>query len=132
MILKKNFLIKFFTIMVSVKLYANYCHIYFIKFPFMKNKFLLFSGLLALLIFIACNNQSSQKAIATTDADSTSVTGNWKLGVQLWTFRLFSQADALAKTDSAGVKYIEAFLGQPLDNASKDTFGIRMSDTCLL
>jgi sugar phosphate isomerase/epimerase len=94
----------------------------------MKNKLLLFTGLLALLVFIACNNQSSQKTAATASADSANVTADWKLGVQLWTFRLFSQTEALAKVDSAGIKYVEAFLGQPLDNTSKDTFGIKMSD----
>jgi len=95
----------------------------------MKNKFSLFAGLLSLLTFIACNTQSSQKeeAVTASVADSASVTNNWKLGVQLWTFRLFSQEVALAKADSAGIKYVEAFLGQPVDNTSKDTFGINLS-----
>jgi sugar phosphate isomerase/epimerase len=95
----------------------------------MKNKFSFFAGVLSLLIFFACNNQSSQKdeTAAASSADSVSVTSNWKLGVQLWTFRLFSQEVALAKADSAGIKYVEAFLGQPVDNASKDTFGINLS-----
>jgi sugar phosphate isomerase/epimerase len=95
----------------------------------MKNKFSLFAGLLTLLTFISCNNPSSQKeeAVTAPAADSASVTDNWKLGVQLWTFRLFSQEVALAKADSAGIKYVEAFLGQPVDNTSKDTFGINLS-----
>jgi len=95
----------------------------------MKNKFSLFAGIVSLLSFIACNNPSSQKeeAVKTPVADSTNVTDNWKLGVQLWTFRLFSQEVALAKADSAGIKYVEAFLGQPVDNTSKDTFGINLS-----
>ena len=94
----------------------------------MKNKIPLFTGLVALVIFVACNNPSSQKeATAPAVADSTNVTANWKLGVQLWTFRMFSQEFALAKADSAGIKYVEAFLGQPVDNTSKDTFGINLS-----
>jgi sugar phosphate isomerase/epimerase len=94
----------------------------------MKNKFSLFAGLVALLIFVGCNNPSSQKeTTAPAGADSTNVTANWKLGVQLWTFRMFSQEVALAKADSAGIKYVEAFLGQPVDNTSKDTFGISLS-----
>ena len=95
----------------------------------MKNKLPLFAGVIALLIFIACNNPSSQKEATVTApvVDSTNVTDNWKLGVQLWTFRMFSQEVALAKADSAGIKYVEAFLGQPVDNTSKDTFGINLS-----
>jgi sugar phosphate isomerase/epimerase len=40
---------------------------------------------------------------------------------------MFSFAEALDKVDSAGVKYIEAFWGQPLGEGMKDSFGIRMS-----
>lgn len=41
---------------------------------------------------------------------------------------MFTFAEALDKVDSAGIKYIEAFWGQPLGNGLKDSFGIRMSD----
>jgi sugar phosphate isomerase/epimerase len=60
--------------------------------------------------------------------DTTDVTANWKIGVQMWTFRMFSFVESLDKVDSAGVKYIEAFWGQPLGGGMKDSFGIRMSD----
>lgn len=56
-----------------------------------------------------------------------SVTSQWKLGVQFWTFHVFPFATALEKADSAGIKYIEAYLGQPLDSTSKDTLNIRLS-----
>lgn len=46
----------------------------------------------------------------------------------MWTFRVFTFAEALDKVDSCGVKYIEAFWGQPLGAGLKDSFGIRMSD----
>ena len=59
--------------------------------------------------------------------DTNNVTANWKLGVQMWTFRMFTFAEALDKVDSAGIKYIEAFWGQPLGAGLKDSFGIRMS-----
>jgi sugar phosphate isomerase/epimerase len=86
-----------------------------------------------MMAFIQCNSSDSKKA---TDADSTaaqisdtgSVTSNWKIGVQMWTFRMFTFAEALDKVDSAGVKYIEAYWGQPLGAGMKDSFGIRMSD----
>jgi len=95
----------------------------------MKNKFLIFCGLFALTIFSACNSGTTTTPAATTNLDSADVTSNWKIGVQLWTFRVFTQEEALAKVDSAGVKYVEAFWGQPIDKISKDTFGISLSDS---
>jgi sugar phosphate isomerase/epimerase len=53
---------------------------------------------------------------------------DWKIGVQLWTFHFVPFVKALDKADSAGVKYLEAFPGQPLGGDMTDTFGIRMSD----
>ena len=52
---------------------------------------------------------------------------DWKLGAQLWTFRMFTMTEALAKADSCGIKFVEAYWGQPLDRTSKDTFGIHLS-----
>ncbi|HTS44825.1 MAG TPA: sugar phosphate isomerase/epimerase [Puia sp.] len=52
---------------------------------------------------------------------------DWKIGVQMWTFRMFSFAEALDKVDSAGVKYIEAFFGQKLGDGMKGSFGSNMS-----
>jgi sugar phosphate isomerase/epimerase len=52
---------------------------------------------------------------------------DWRIGVQMWTFRKFSFADALDKVDSAGIKYIEAFFGQPLGASIKGSFGSEMS-----
>lgn len=96
----------------------------------MKNSFSFLCGLLALAIFASCNNGSTTKAVATaTDSTSNNVTSSWKIGVQLWTFRMFTQAEALAKVDSAGVKCVEAFWGQAVDKTSKDTFGINLSDS---
>ena len=54
-------------------------------------------------------------------------TENWKLGVQLWTFKAFTMTEALQKVDSCGIKYVEAFWGQALGADTKDTFGVRMS-----
>jgi hypothetical protein len=66
------------------------------------------------MTFIQCNSSDSKTA---TGADSTAaqisdtgnVTSNWKIGVQMWTFRMFTFTEALNKVDSAGVKYIEAY-----------------------
>lgn len=78
-------------------------------------------------------NSTETKTTSETDstatvANNSNVTDNWKIGVQMWTFRMFTFAEALDKVDSAGVKSIEAFWGQPLGAGLKDSFGIRMSD----
>ena len=99
----------------------------------MKKQFYGVLGLVAaLLVCVACNNNETTK---TTGTDSTAVkthavaklTDSWKLGVQLWTFRMFTMTEALQKVDSCGVKYVEAFWGQALGGETKDTFGIRMT-----
>lgn len=74
------------------------------------------------------SSNSSKDSTATQTKDTFDVTANWKLGVQMWTFRMFTFAEALDKVDSCGIKYIEAFWGQPLGAGMKDSFGIRMSD----
>ena len=93
----------------------------------MKKSFLFFA---ALITFAACNNSSEPKEEAKTDTAAAApakpdVTKDWKIGVQMWTFKEFPFVDALAKVDSAGVKFIEAFPGQKLgDGFGKETFGI--------
>src|SRR5690348_3903385 len=85
----------------------------------------------AIMLLMACNNNETAKTSEESDAAKTDsapkVTDNWKLGVQLWTFRMFTITEALQKVDSAGIKYVEAFWGQALGGESKETFGIRMS-----
>ena len=66
------------------------------------------------------NNKDYSKTVAGISSD-------WKLGVQLWTFRMFTITEALQKVDSCRIKYVEAFWGQALDKDSKDAFGIGMS-----
>lgn len=89
-------------------------------------------GFICILSLTKCNSTDSKTTSGTdsttTTSDSMNVTDNWKIGVQMWTFRMFTFAEALDKVDSAGVKYIEAFWGQPLGAGMKDSFGIRMSD----
>jgi sugar phosphate isomerase/epimerase len=59
---------------------------------------------------------------------SPDAVADWKIGVQMWTFRMFSFADALKKLDSAGVKYTEAFFGQKLGADMSGSFGYDMSE----
>jgi sugar phosphate isomerase/epimerase len=89
-------------------------------------------GFVCILALTKCNSSGSETTSQTdstaTKTDTSNVTADWKIGVQMWTFRMFTFAEALDKVDSAGVKYIEAFWGQPLGAGLKDSFGIRMSD----
>jgi sugar phosphate isomerase/epimerase len=77
-----------------------------------------------------CGNQPARDT-ATTDSaaagDSSSITKDWKIGVQLWTFHYVPFVVAIKKADSAGIKYLEAYPGQPLGDDMKDSFGIHMS-----
>jgi len=98
----------------------------------MKKQFGVFLGIAAaFMAMMACNNNETAKtpeeSAAVKNDSVQKVTDNWKLGVQMWTFRMYTMTEALQKVDSAGVKYIEAFWGQALGGDSKDTFGIKMS-----
>jgi sugar phosphate isomerase/epimerase len=99
----------------------------------MKKIAFTFLGIICIIALSQCNTTTTKTATstnstATTNPDTGNVTANWKIGVQMWTFRMFTFAEALDKVDSAGVKYIEAFWGQPLGAGMKDSFGIRMSE----
>ena len=89
----------------------------------------IFLSLLCLAALSACNGGGAPPAAAdstqATSANSGSVDG-FTLGVQMWTFRMFSFTDALNKVDSAGIKSIEAFFGQPLGGDMKGNFGPEM------
>jgi len=99
-------------------------------------KKLTFGCLLSLFAAVAltgCGGNGSGEVKGDTtasksDSGAASVTKDWKIGVQLWTFHEAGPfVTSIAKTDSAGVKYVEAYPGQPLGGDMKDTFGIRMS-----
>jgi sugar phosphate isomerase/epimerase len=73
------------------------------------------------------NTDTTSTSTSTENAAASNVTANWKIGVQMWTFSKFPFADALNKVDSAGVKYIEANLGQKLGGGMPGSFGLQMS-----
>ena len=62
-----------------------------------------------------------------TTVASTGSTAGFKIGVQMWTFRVFTFTQALDKVDSAGIKNIEAFWGQKLGGDMPGEFGADMS-----
>jgi sugar phosphate isomerase/epimerase len=95
-----------------------------------KQLYVFLSMATALLLLLACNNNETAKKTEETviaKDSAAGVTDSWKLGVQLWTFRMFTIAEALDKADSCGIKYIEAFWGQALGAGTKDTFGVSMT-----
>jgi sugar phosphate isomerase/epimerase len=47
---------------------------------------------------------------------------NWKIGVQLWTFHKFTLLEAIDKTDSAGLKFAEAYPGQKVSASINKPF----------
>ncbi len=95
--------------------------------------------LLSVLVLSACNNASSgttasdSTTTTTTDSSSSSSSANtgstagFSIGVQMWTFRMFTFAEALDKVDSAGITHIEAFWGQKLGGGLPGEFGADMS-----
>lgn len=99
----------------------------------MKKIVFILLAFISITALIRCNTSSTENS---SNADSTSlasadvgnVTEDWKIGVQMWTFRMFPFVEAIDKVDSAGVKYIEAYWGQPLGDGMTDSFGIRMSE----
>lgn len=97
----------------------------------MKKIAAVFLSLICVLVLCQCNTTTSESGSnadsASVSMASDSVTDNWKIGIQMWTFKKFSFAEALDKVDSAGVKYIEAYWGQPLGAGMTDSFGINMS-----
>jgi sugar phosphate isomerase/epimerase len=50
----------------------------------------------------------------------------WKLGAQAYSFRLFPFAEALRKIDSCGLKYVEAFPGQPIGGGMEGKMDFKM------
>src|ERR1700759_3840236 len=102
----------------------------------MKRFASIFSCLPVLCFMIGCNGSSSSSSTASTDTaavkpDSSQVntgsTAGFKLGIQMWTFRMFSFSDALNKVDSSGIKNIEAFIGQNLGGGLTGKYGLGMS-----
>lgn len=99
----------------------------------MKHLFIGLIGVITLSIAIGCgtgsgSSESSDTTAVSTDTNSFDVAANWKIGIQTWTFNHFTLAQALDKVDSAGVKDVECYWGQPLGADMKGEFGIKMSD----
>lgn len=58
---------------------------------------------------------------------STDVYDGWRLGVQTWSFNRFTLFEAIEKTRSLGLSWIQAYPGQPISPDNKTGFGPEMS-----
>jgi sugar phosphate isomerase/epimerase len=104
----------------------------------MKRFAFLLIPVFGLFVLAGCNSSSSttsgsDSSVIKTDSSmskpdsSSGSTAGFKLGVQMWTFKEFSFANALDKVDSAGIKNIEAFFGQKLGGGMDGVYGFDMS-----
>ena len=104
----------------------------------MKRFAVIYLPVLILFFAFGCNNpgtstSASDSAAAKPDSGSVKSdsamgsTAGFKLGIQMWTFRVFSFSDGLNKVDSSGIKNIEAFFGQKLGGSMEGAFGTDLS-----
>ena len=94
----------------------------------MKKWFSVLSFTLLLSLFlISCESGTETKKFEASTSTDSGIVSQWKLGAQMWTFHTYTFLTALEKVDSAGLRFIEAFQGQPLGGDFKDTFGLSMS-----
>jgi len=100
----------------------------------MKRFASIFLSLLTIYSLTGCNGSSTSTAgtdTSTVKTDSSLVTtgstSGFKLGIQMWTFRMFSLSDALDKVDSSAIKNIEVFIGQNLGGGMSGKYGLDMS-----
>lgn len=88
-------------------------------------KYYLSAFLACVICCFSCQERPATNAVAST-VDSNTV-ADWKLGVQMWTFHRHTFLQGIQQADSAGIRFIEAYLGQPLGGDYKDTFDLNMS-----
>lgn len=78
-----------------------------------------------LTILAACDSTSN------TTSSKKSVVDDWEIGIQMWSFRMFTMEEGLRKADSAGVRSIEAIPGQKIGGGLDESFGINMSPAAI-
>src|ERR1700681_2276567 len=100
----------------------------------MKRFACIYLPLLVIYVMYGCSGSQSSASASDSSSvktDSTTVnagsTAGFKLGVQMWTFRMFTFTEALDKVDSSGIKNIEAFMGQNLGGDMKGKYGFDMT-----
>ncbi|GAA4308210.1 sugar phosphate isomerase/epimerase [Compostibacter hankyongensis] len=77
----------------------------------------------------ACQSSGGSGSAEQGDSTQDSVTADalgWKMGVQAYTFRNFSFFEAVDKTKSLGLHYIEGFPGQKIGGGLEGTLDFKM------
>lgn len=73
----------------------------------------------------SCGEQKAEEAPVETTAAP-----EWKLGVQMWTFKEWDMQTALYKVDSADIRFIEAYVGQNFGFGEENAvFGADLTDS---
>ncbi|MBD0295512.1 MAG: sugar phosphate isomerase/epimerase [Flavisolibacter sp.] len=75
-----------------------------------------------LLLFVFAITNKTHHAIAQKTPEAL----GWKLGTQVYSFRMFTFEEALNKADSIGIKYIEGFPGQKIGAGMEGTMDYHM------
>jgi sugar phosphate isomerase/epimerase len=76
--------------------------------------------ILLLIVFVITNNTHNASAQKTPEKLG------WKLGAQVYSFRMFTFAQALDKADSIGIKFIEGFPSQKIGAGIEGTMDYHM------
>ena len=79
-----------------------------------RRRFLRNTAAVAAGMGFACIDGSHALSAETAKGAPNAEKLGWRLGVQTWTFRLFTLFEAIDMTASLGLKYIETFVGQPV------------------
>lgn len=97
----------------------------------MKNRYpdttkLLFFAAVIFTTYISCS--SKLNSAKNTKQNNPEVNLGWKLGAQAYTFNRFSFTQALAKIDSCGLHFVEAYPQQVIGGGIQEKMDFRMSE----
>ena len=77
-------------------------------------------SLIITLIVLLFGSSFAQTNLPLTQHPAADAVKDWRLGMQLWTFSHYTFFEALDKTASLGVSWVEAYPGQKLSNEYPD------------
>mgnify|MGYP000426808568 CR=1 FL=1 len=80
----------------------------------------LWAALAAMCLAISFQSASAAEHLPTDHHPATDANPNWKLGMQCWTFRQYTLFEAIDKTASLGLDWIEPFPGQKVGGPYPD------------
>ncbi len=90
-----------------------------------KTKLAILSGVSWVFLSL-CISCTGGKNINATIQETTEAKYGWILGAQAYTFKKFTFSEALQKIDSCGLKYVEAYPGQPIGEGIAGTMHFSM------